>query len=177
MYELGHSALKGAATGLAGGAMMAAMEQDASYLWKGAAMGAAFSVGMAGLRIGSLGTTFVPDPEIYCEVPDYGQVYRRGSFFMPKGSGITLGNNVAVRFTGDTDYDRYLLHHETGHLAQINEMGATRFYLRTAKEYVIKPGFSATYTTPGTLEYAAQHYTYQRLGYYYRWNQLRYFFP
>jgi hypothetical protein len=165
VYELGHSALKGAATGLAGGAMMAAMEQDASYLWKGAAMGAALSVGMAGLRIAALGTAFIPDPEIYCEVPDYGQVYRRGSIFMRAGDGITLGRNVAVKFTGNTDYDRFLLHHETGHLFQIDEMGAARFYGRTAKEYLIKPGFSAAYNTPGTLEYAAEYYAYSKLGY------------
>jgi hypothetical protein len=172
VYELGHSALKGAATGLAGGAVMAAMEQDASYLWKGAAL----SVGMAGVRIAALGTTFIPDAK-YGTLEDFGQVYRRGSIFMRSGSGITLGRNVAVKLTGDFNYDRYLLNHETGHLSQINDMGMAKFYARTAKEYIIKPGFSATYTTPGTLEYAAEYYAYQRLGYYYRWNQLRYSFP
>jgi len=177
MYELGHSALKGGATGLAGGAMMAAMTQDANYLWKGAAIGAGFSTGMAGLKIAALGTAFIPNSETYCEVENFGQIYRRGSIFMRQGQGITLGRNVAVKFTGNTDYDRYLLHHETGHLSQINETGMTKFYGRTAKEYLINPGFRASYTTPGTLEYAAEYYTYLRLGYYYRWNQLRYSFP
>lgn len=181
MYELGHSALKGAATGLAGGAMMAAMEQDASYLWKGAAMGAAFNTGMAGLKIAVLGTAFIPDPEIYCDVPDYGQIYRRGSIFMRSGDGITLGRNVAVKFTGYTDYDRYLLHHETGHLSQINDMGAAKFYGRTIKEYArhlfSKGGFRSVYTTPNTLEYNAEFYTFQRLGYYYDANGIRYVFP
>jgi hypothetical protein len=116
-------------------------------------------------RIAALGTAFIPDPEIYCELPDFGQVYRRGSIFMRAGDGITLGRNVAVKFTGDTDYDRFLLHHETGHLSQINAMGAARFYMRTAKEYLIPPGFYNTYTTPGTLEYAAEYYAYSKLGY------------
>ena len=165
MYELGHSALKGAATGLAGGAMMAAMEQDASYLWKGAAMGAAFSVGMAGIRITALGTTFIPDSK-YGTFEDFGQVYRRGSIFMPKGSGITLGRNVAVRLTGNLDYDRYLMQHETGHLSQINDMGMAKFYGRTAKEY-LQYGLRNVYCTSGTLEYGAEYYAFQRLGYYY----------
>jgi hypothetical protein len=143
-------------------------------------MGAAFNVGMAGLRIGALGTAFVPDPEIYCEVPDYGQAYRRGSIFMGGGSGITLGRNVAVKFTGNTNSDRCLLHHETGHLSQINDMGATKFYGRTAREYVrhlfSKGGFYSVYTIPGTLEYATDYYAFQRLGYYYNWSGIRYVF-
>jgi hypothetical protein len=98
---------------------------------------------------------------------------------MRSSSGITLGRNVSVKLTGDLDYDRYLLQHETGHLSQINEMGATKFYLRTAKEYIIKPGFSASYHTPGTLEYGANYYSYQRLGYYYSnyYRGFRFTFP
>lgn len=95
---------------------------------------------------------------------------------MPRGSGITLGRNVAVRFTGNTDYDRYLLQHETGHLSQINEMGAARFYGRTAREYM-KYGLSKVYGTPGTLEYATDYYAFQRLGYYVNLRGLRYVFP
>jgi hypothetical protein len=64
---------------------------------------------------------------------------------MKESQGITLGRNVAVKLTGNLDYDRYLLQHETGHLSQINDMGAAKFYGRTAKEYIIKPGFSASY--------------------------------
>jgi hypothetical protein len=116
------------------------------------------------------------------ELPDYGQVYRRGSIFMPRGSGITLGRNVSVRLTGNTDYDRFLLHHETGHLSQINDMGAAKFYGRTAKEYIrhsfSKDGFFSVYTIPGTLEYAAEYYSYQKLGYYYnKIYGMKYFFP
>jgi RHS repeat-associated protein len=163
VYELGHSALKGAATGLAGGAMMAAMEQDASYLWKGAAMGAALSVGMAGIRITALGTAFIPDSK-YGTLEDFGQVYRRGSIFMPKGTGITLGRNVAVKLTGDIGYDKFLLQHETGHLSQINNMGMIKFYGRTLKEYM-QYGLGNVYGTSGTLEYAADYYAFSRLGY------------
>ena len=165
VYELGHSALKGAATGLVGGAMMAAMEQDASYLWKGAALGAALSVGIAGVRIAALGTTFIPDSK-YGTLEKFGQVYRRGSIFMPQGSGITLGRNVAVRLTGNLDYDRYLLQHETGHLSQINDMGMLKFYGRTSKEYM-QYGLRNVYCISGTLEYGAENYAFQRLGYYY----------
>lgn len=170
MYEMGYSTLKGAATGLAAGGMMAAMNQDASYLWKGAAYGAAFGGGMAGLRIATMGPTFIPDAETYCDLDDYGQVYRRGSIFTPRGTGITLGRNVVVKMTGNTDYDRFVLNHETGHIVDINKMGAFNFYTRTASEYM-KYGMGAVYETPGTLEFSAQSYAYQRLGYigiYYR---------
>lgn len=177
LYELGHSILKGGATGVTNGAMMAAMEQDENYLWKGALMGAALNTSMAALRISALGTTFIPNSE-YGTLEDLGQVYRRGSIFMPKSTGITLGRNAVVRLTGDLDYDRYLLQHETGHLSQINDMGMAKFYGRTAKEYIIKPGFKVTYYTPGTLEYDADYYSYKRLGYYYNyWRVRRTTFP
>jgi hypothetical protein len=175
MYELGHAALKGAATGLAEGAMMAAMEQDANYLWKGVLMGAALNTGMAGLRIAALGTSFIPDSK-YGSLEDFGQVYRRGSIFMKKGSGITLGRNVSVQLTNNIEYDRYLLKHETGHLSQINETGNAKFYFRTAKEYMTN-GFYNSYKTPGTLEYEANFYAFQRLGYYFLLGTKRTSFP
>jgi len=182
MYELGHSALKGGAQGLAGGAMMSIINQDASYLWKGTAFGAAFGAGMAGLRIATMGPAVVPDPEIYCKLEDFGQVYRRGSIFTPRGTGITLGRNVVTKLTGDTDYDRWLLHHETGHLSQINEMGAYKFYSRTVSEYAKHYnrmfGIASVYQTQGTLEYGANLYSYNKLGYYYNiFNRQRYTFP
>ncbi|MBO7588752.1 MAG: RHS repeat-associated core domain-containing protein [Bacteroidaceae bacterium] len=175
MYELGHSALKGVATGLSEGAMMAAMEQDPNYLWKGALMGAALNTGMAGLRIAALGTSFIPDSK-YGTFEDFGQVYRRGSIFIKNGAGITLGRNVSVQLTGDIEYDRYLLKHETGHLSQINITGNGKFYYRTAKEYMTN-GFFNTYKTSGTLEYGANFYAFQRLGYYYLLGIKRTTFP
>ena len=167
MYELGHSALKGAATGLAEGAMMAAMEQDASYLWKGALMGAALNTGLAGLRITALGTSFIPDSE-YGSLENFGQVYRRGSIFIKNRSGITIGRNVSVKLTGNYELDCHLLQHETGHLSQISDMGVAKFYSRTVKEYMLN-GFRNTYCTSGTLEYSANYYAYQKLGYYYNY--------
>jgi hypothetical protein len=66
------------------------------------------------------------------------------------------------------------MHHETGHLSQINEMGAAKFYGRTAKEYIrhsfSKEGFLSVYYTPGTLEYAANYYAYSNLGYFSYYN-------
>ncbi len=176
VYEIGHSVLKGGAQGFAGGSMIAAMTQDASYLWQGAAFGAAAGGGLAGFRIATMGPTFMPDSETYCELEDFGQVYRRGSIFTPRGAGVTLGRNVVTKLTGNTDYDRYLLHHETGHLSQINKMGAFRFYTRTAREY-LKYGLRYVYSTSGTLEYGAEYYAFRRLGYYYSWMGLRFFFP
>lgn len=135
VYELGHSTLKGLATGLAGGAMIAAMKQDASYLWTGALFGAGINATIAGLKIAALGTMFVPDPVKYGKLADYGQIYRRGSVFMARSSGITLGNEVSVKLTGYVDYDKYLLQHEIGHIVQIDELGILKFYSRTATEY------------------------------------------
>ncbi|MDI9340018.1 MAG: hypothetical protein QM534_05540 [Sediminibacterium sp.] len=114
----------------------------------------------------ALGVTFKPDQEIYCELENYGQTYRKGSIFTPKGAGITLGKTVATRLTGNVDYDRFLIQHETGHLADINKLGGYNFYAQTIREYA-KFGFTDVYTTPGTLEYSAELYGYQKLGYYY----------
>ena len=139
---------------------------------------------MAGFRIATMGPTFIPDPEIYCDLENFGQVYRSGSIFTPRGAGVTLGRNVVVKLTGNTDYDRYLLHHETGHVAQIDKMGAFKFYTRTASEYAknytraFGMGILPVYQTPGTLEYAANYYAYGRLGYYYNiWGKLLYTWP
>ncbi|MEY3417126.1 MAG: hypothetical protein RL060_1238, partial [Bacteroidota bacterium] len=162
-YELGFYGLKGGASGIGSGGVLSAMTQDPSYMWKGALYGAAFEGSMAALRIGAYGASFIPDPEIYCEFENFGQIYRRGSIFTPKGYGVTLGRNVVVKLTGDTDYDRFTLHHETGHIVDINKMGVLKFYGRTAYEY-IKYGRNETYTLPGTLEYSAEYYAYKKLG-------------
>jgi hypothetical protein len=183
MYELGHSTMKGAAQGLAGGAMMAAMNQDASYLWKGAALGGAIGGGMAGLRIATMGPTFIPDQNYYGELEDFGQVYRSGSFLTPKGSGIALGRTIVYKAYGDQQIDRALLNHEVGHIRDIQQMGAARFYGRTAKEYgsgIYKSISSRFMFSPRqfiynmnnttTLEYRANIYAHSRLGYFYNYN-------
>lgn len=180
VYELGHSTLKGLATGLAGGAMIAAMKQDASYLWTGALFGAGINATIAGLKIAALGTMFVPDPVKYGKLADYGQIYRRGSVFMARSSGITLGNEVSVKLTGYVDYDKYLLQHEIGHIVQIDELGILKFYSRTATEYtkhIFNGGWRSVYTTPGTLEFYADRYAFEQLGYYYNSNGKSILFP
>ena len=175
LYELGYSAAKGAATGLASGSLMAAIEGDWSYLLQGAAMGLAISTFVTSLKIGVMGTTFIP--EIDEELPDYGQVYRRGSIFFKRGNGITLGKDVAVRFVKDNmDYNRYLIQHETGHLAQIDKMGGFNFYKQIIGEY-LKYGLLDSYSIPGTLENLADKYAFNRLGYYYKNFIIRYSFP
>jgi hypothetical protein len=181
MYELGHSALKGGATGLAGGAMMAAMNQDATYLWKGAAIGAGFSTGMAGLKIGLMGPAFIPDPEKYGNLKNYGQVYRKRLLFA-KGKGITLGRNVSLKLTENIKYNRYLIHHETAHLFQIDNMGTYSFYKRYLSElnkyYSSNWGMAKLYTTSGTLDYLADYRTFKKLGYYYhQWGTIQYSWP
>lgn len=169
-YELGYSTIKGLAIGLAGGAMMAAMKQDVSYLWTGALFGAGINATIAGLKIAALGTMFIPDPVKYGKLADYGQIYRRGSIFMARSSGITLGNEISVKLTGYVDYDKYLLQHEIGHIVQINELGILKFYSRTASEYakhIFNGGWRSVYSTPGTLEFYANRYAFEQLGYYY----------
>ena len=171
MYELGHSALKGGATGLAGGAMMAAMNQDASYLWKGAAIGAGFSAGMAGLKIGLMGTTIVPknvnkrfamDDRVY-GINRYNRpCYRRGGLLKHFTPAITIGNNMMVdvkykKF--DPAWYRFTLAHERAHIYQQMEMGTFNFYKRILKEYIINPGYSLElYTDSNYLDYWADQY-------------------
>jgi len=170
VYELGHSALKGAATGLAGGAMMAAMEQDASYLWKGAAMGAALSVGMAGVRIGLMGSTILPsgarerfaaDDAAFGIKNDY-PIYRRGGLLRYFTPGITLGRNMMVDtryMKSDPAWYDEALAHERAHIYQQKIMGSFNFYKRTLYEYLINPGYSNNpYSNPNCLEYWADQY-------------------
>lgn len=83
---------------------------------------------------------------------------------------------MVAKLTGNLKYDKYLLQHETGHISQINDMGAARFYTRTAREYM-KYGLRNVYSTSGTLEYGAEYYSYQRLGYYYGYRGISYSFP
>ena len=158
LCELGHSTLKGFATGLAGGAMISAMKQDASYLIKGAFIGASIGTLTTALKIFTLGTTFDPaEIASITKVERLGQVYRRGSFLFKKGSGITLGNNLSIRLTNNLEYDRHLIQHETAHFLQIQKLGLVNFYLRVLREY-FKYGFYDSYKTPGTLEYNAEMY-------------------
>lgn len=162
IYEIGHSAVKGGAQGLAGGAMMAAMNQDASYLWRGAAFGAGFATGMAVTRIGIMGSLYIPDEDYYGKLEDYGQVYRRGGI-TPKGSGYVWKNNIVYKALGKQTLDQSMMRHEIGHMRDIASMGWNRFLFRTIKEYG-KYGYDWGWKTwnshyhTGTLEYRADQY-------------------
>lgn len=175
LYELAHSALKGAATGLAGGVMVAAMEQDASYLWKGAAYGAAFSVGMAGIRIGLMGTTIIPPgiegrfdaDDAAMGIKSTYPIYRRGGLLKLFVPGITLGRNMMVdtRFLKsdykDLQSEYYkMLAHERAHIYQQKIMGRIRFYLRVLYEYLISPGYKndKPYVNSNCLDFWADQY-------------------
>ena len=119
-------------------------------------------------------------PVKYGKLADYGQIYRRGSVFMARSSGITLGNEVSVKLTGYVDYDKYLLQHEIGHIVQIDELDILKFYSRTATEYtkhIFNGGWRSVYTTPGTLEFYADRYAFEQLGYYYNSNGKSILFP
>ena len=175
IYEIGHSALKGFATGLAGGAFMGAMAGNFDYLWKGAAWGAAFSAGMAGLRIGLMGTTIIPPGiEGRFDADDNAMgirntypVYRRGGLLANFVSGITLGRNMMAkaRLLYSDDRDKQALYfetlaHERAHIYQQRILGRLGFYLRTLYEYIINPGYrnNKPYKDPNCLEYWADQY-------------------
>ncbi len=177
MYELGHSALKGAAVGLSSGAMMAAMEQDASYMWKGALTGAALSTGMAGLRIGLMGSINLPpgarerfaDDDAAFGIKNSYPRYRRGGllkFFTP---AITLGRDmmVNIKYLNSKDprevqWYHGTLAHERSHVFQQKVIGGFNFYKRTLYEYIIDPGYSGnkTYYDDRCLDYWADQYEY-----------------
>ncbi|NDW17681.1 hypothetical protein D0T53_01965 [Dysgonomonas sp. 216] len=164
MAEIGFNSVRGAVTGLYSGAVQGAIDNNPNAMWQGALGGAINGASNSMLNIATMGSTYIPDPEIYCELGDYGQVYRGGSVFMRKGEGITIGRNAVTKLTGDTDYDRYLIHHETEHIIQIQKKGFAPFYKRVLSEYK-KYGLSNVYNIGGTLDYAADYAVYNRLGY------------
>lgn len=161
--------MRGGAIGLASGGLYAAMNNNASYLWKGALYGAAFDMTWTGLKIAVLGPTFIPTDKGVSNVADIGQRFRRG--WLPgKGEGFTFFNDVSVNMTGDPEYDTYLLNHETRHVLDIQNMGGLKFYARWLSEdlkYSDSMTGNAAYWTPGTLENNADYYAFRKLGYYF----------
>ena len=88
------------------------------------------------------------------------------SFLYPKTTGISIGRNLVTRQTGYEKYDHYLRAHETGHYYQQSKLGFANFYSRTLREYN-KYGMGNTYETGGTLEFGAEIYALQTVGYFY----------
>lgn len=159
ILEFGHSSLKGFATGLANGAVMATMGYGWDSMWNGAFIGVGISASLASLRILALGTTIIPDKSLYGDIIKEGFVYRRGSVFMNAGEGVTIGKNVSVKYSSDIDFNRSTLQHEMYHTVQIQRMGLLNFYLRTIWEYLrsffTTGNWKNVYKTKGTLEYEA----------------------
>jgi len=164
--ELGFGISKGAITGAFGGAFGAAA--DGRDMWKGFTQGAkygAISGGtLAGLNILAMRPTYVPDRE-YGDFGNSSPVYRKGTFIFPKSTGITIGRNLVTRFLGEKDYDVYLTAHETGHYYQQSKMGFANFYGRIAREY-LGGNFISGYDTPGFLDFGANIYSLDKIGYF-----------
>jgi hypothetical protein len=170
--EMGYSTLKGAASGLAGGSVMAIASGDPSYFWKGAAFGAAFGAGMAGLRIASMGAAIIPpeqdvnrfsvDDEVMGVTRDNAPVYRRGGIAsIIAGGGITIGRNLVVprRFSWmDPDWYYETLAHERAHYYQMLYLGKVAYYSRIFRENVLRPGYKYCLNDPTTLEFWAEMY-------------------
>ncbi|MDD7304476.1 MAG: hypothetical protein SPF56_05950 [Bacteroidaceae bacterium] len=157
------------------------MNQDLKYLLRGGLWGMGIRTTTTGLTIAALGRAFLPDEILRERIANEGQIFRYARRIMPKSAGITLGKNISVRLTDDVDYNRYLLQHEVGHRVQIREMGGIIFYTRILGEYIkhlfSDGGFYSVYNTEGTLEYLADKYSFERLGYYYKNNTIKFQFP
>ncbi len=130
---------------------------------RGAKYGAITGGTMASMRIMAFGAAYVPEKEYgdFTSKP----VYRRGHFLWPKSTGISIGRNLITRLTGDSKYDAHLRAHELGHYYQQTKLGFANFYARTVGEYV-KYGMGKTYDTGGTLEFGAQRYSLNTVGYF-----------
>ena len=167
--EIGHKSVSGAITGAVGGGVGALVDGEniEQGLMNGARNGAIGGGVQAGLNIATMGTTYVPENvEQYGDFGRYKPVYRRGTFLYGDGAGIALGRNLVTRLTGDAEYDRFLIAHETGHFVQQRQMGLEKMYGKTASDY-LKYGHEYSYYRFGTLEMGANMYSYRRLGYYF----------
>jgi RHS repeat-associated protein len=185
--EIGFNAIKyGVSGGASGGlgAMMDGGDIKTGFI-NGAKNGAIGGSAMAGLNILSMGPTYIPDRK-YGNFGGYQPVYRSGTFLtraiFGEGAGITLGRNLVTHLAkpGGTldgigididDFNQYLRAHETGHYAQEISMGFGKMYQTVLSQY-FEYGQLQTYQTPGTLEYEANIYSLNLLGYYYT-NDLR----
>jgi RHS repeat-associated protein len=164
--ELGFGILKGATTGGFGGAIGAAIDGRDIFqgFYQGAKYGAISGGTMASMNLLAFGAAYKPDSE-YGDFGRGGPVYRRGHFLYPKETGISIGRNLVTRQTGYEKYDHYLRAHETGHYYQQSKLGFANFYSRTLREYN-KYGMGNTYETGGTLEFGAEVYALQTVGYF-----------
>jgi len=164
--EIGHKSLTGAITGAVGGGVAAAVDRRdiGEGILNGAKYGAIGGGTQAGLNILTMGTAYKPERSYGFFDGEPKPVYRTGTFisgfFAGEGSGITLGRNLLThQYKNKSGYaNQHLRAHETAHFIQQRIHGFGKFYGRTAKEYLINPGFKNVYGTRGTFEYQADQY-------------------
>lgn len=164
--ELGFGIAKGAVTGGFGGAFGAAIDgrDMGEGFIQGAKYGAIAGGTLASMNILAFGAAYVPEKEY----GDFGRskpVYRRGYFLWPKRTGISIGRNLVTRLMGDSKFDNHLRAHEAGHYFKQSKLGFAKFYARTLGEYA-KHRMRHTYDTVGTLEFGAQIYSLNKVGYF-----------
>jgi RHS repeat-associated protein len=166
--EIGHGIFKGGLSGAYSG-MLAANLTGTSVdegIIQGMKHGAIAGGTMASMRLVAFGAAYVPDEE-YGEFSARNRpVYRRGNRMFPSMTGLTLGRQLITSLSSSNKYNRTLRAHETGHYYQQSKLGWGNFYARTLGEY-IKYGFNESYSTAGTLEFGAEIYSLNRIGYFY----------
>ncbi|WP_430409561.1 RHS repeat-associated core domain-containing protein [Kordia sp.] len=170
--ELTYSGMRGGLRGAVSGGFGALVDgrNVRDGILNGAKNGAMGAASQSFAAIAVFGVSYKPDRE-YGDFGKHKPVYRKGTFitraFAGRGSGVALGRNLITNeIKGDEDYNNYLRAHETGHYAQQREMGVFKFYTQTISEY-LKFGMNNVYGTPNTLEYNADRYALQQVGYYY----------
>ena len=180
--EVGFSMAKGAYVGAFSGAIGGAIDGNPNGMIQGMVGGAISGGSGALLRIGLMGPTFIPDAEYYCDMGNYGQVHRTGALLR----GIAIGNNAVglESRSGKYSFDqiREARHHEGYHVKQMNEMGTFGFYSKIASQWIgatLSWGdrmavYHSNFQGVHSLERAARFYTWQKLGYYFYGNEIRY---
>ena len=157
---------------------------DGGDVNQGFANGARYSaiggLALSTANILTMGPSYKPE-EDFGDFGRYAPVYRKGTFItraiFKEGTGVALGRNLVTHLAKPggyidnagyniDDFNRYLQAHETGHYAQQIRMGFGGMYQKTLNDYSTY-GLRNVYGTPGTLEYLADRYSLNRIGYYY----------
>ena len=163
--EMGYNMAKGAIVGGFGGALGAVIE--GGNIGEGFLRGSEYGMIAAGtitaLNIMVMGATYKPARSFGNSNSE--PVFRRGNFLFHKGDGLTIGRNLITKLRGDSEVDKYIQAHETGHYYQQSKIGFANFYFRVAKEY-LTTGFYKSYDICGTLEFGANIYSLKAIEYF-----------
>lgn len=187
-------AAMGFATGMATTVLRGSFKDDPELIGRYILYGAIGGLSQAVTMIMIGGPTYVPETG---EFREPGVAYRAGHFLWKQSTGISLGKNAVTkklkvqkegeyredRYSQATadDYNDYLRGHESGHFHQQQRMGFANFYGRIIVEYIAdygkklgrwlsgkkNTGIPDMYDTPGTLEFGAETYALDKLGYFY----------